>query len=237
MFTFFTENNLISPNQSRFRTVNSCINQLLSIIHEIYELVDVDFEGKGAFLDISTAFGKVWHEGWLFKLNRNGISGDLLKLLRGLLPCRKQSVDLNSQHSCWDNFTAGIPEVSILVPLLFLTYINDLPNDLSSNCKLFTGDTSLFSVVNNNHTNATFLSQDLNARTNWASQWKMIFNPNYLSNQAQEVILSKIIKKSLLPTLLFNNIPLNNNLFQKHLGLTLDIKLSFSENIKNITKK
>ena len=62
MFTFFTENNLISPNQSRFRTVNSCINQLLSIIHEIYELLDVDFEGKGAFLDISTAFGKVWHE-------------------------------------------------------------------------------------------------------------------------------------------------------------------------------
>ena len=213
MFTFFTESNLISPNQSRFRTGNSCINQLLSIIHEIYELLDVDFEVKGTFLDISAAFGKVWHEGWLLKLNRNGISGDLLKLLRGFLPCRKQSVDLNSQHSCWDNFTAGIPQVSILVPLLFLTYINDLPIDLSPNCKIFIGDTSLFSVVNNNHTNATFLSQDLNARTNWAFQWKMIFNPNYLRNQAQEVILSNIINKSLLPTLLFNNIPLKNNLF------------------------
>ena len=136
-----------------------------------------------------------------------------MKLLRGFLPCRKQSVDLNSQHSCWDNFTAGIPQVSILVPLLFLTYINDLPIDLSPNCKIFIGDTSLFSVVNNNHTNATFLSQDLNARTKWAFQWKMIFNPNYLSNQAQEVILSNIINKSLLPTLLFNNIPLKNNLF------------------------
>ena len=64
----------------------------------------------------------------------------------------------------------------------------------------------------------------------------MIFNPD-LSKQAQEVIFSRKIKKLLHPTLLFNNIPLSNSLFQKHLGLTLDIKLNFSEHIKSITKK
>ena len=64
----------------------------------------------------------------------------------------------------------------------------------------------------------------------------MIFNPD-LSKLAQEVIFSRKIKKLLHPTLLFNNIPLNNSLFQKHLGLTLDIKLNFSEHIKSITKK
>ena len=159
-----------------------------------------------------------------------------MKLLRDFLSYRKQRVVLNGQHSSWDNVNAGVPQGSILGPLLFLFYINDLSNDLSSNCKLFADDTSLFSVVNNILTSATTLSQDLKAITKWGFQWKMIFNPD-LSKQVQEVIFSRKIKKLLHPTLLFNNIPLNNSLFQKHLGLTLDIKLNFSEHIKSITKK
>ena len=91
-------------------------------------------------------------------------------------------------------------------------------------------------MVNKIHTSATVLSQDLNAITNWTFQWKMIFHPD-LSKQAQEVIFSRKIKKLLHPTFLFRNIPLNNSLFQKHLGLTLDIKLNVSEYIKRITKK
>ena len=84
--------------------------------------------------------------------------------------------------------------------LLFLIYINDLPNDLSSNCKPFAHNTSLFSVVNNLHTSATTLNQDLNAIANWAFRWKMIFNPD-LSKQVQEGIFSRKIKKLLHPTL------------------------------------
>ena len=86
-------------------------------------------------------------------------------------------------------------------------------------------------IVNSIHKGATNLSPDLNTTTNWAFQWKMIFNPD-LSKQGQEVIFSRKIKKLLHPALLFNNIPLSNSLFQKHLGLTLDIKLKFSEHIK-----
>ena len=236
MFTFFTENDLISPNQSGFRPGESCVNQLLAITHEIYKSFDEGFEVRGVSLDISKAFDKVWHEGLLLKLNQNCVTGNLLKLLRDFLSYRKQRVVLNSQHSSWDNVNAEVPQGSVLGLLLFLIYINDLSNNLSSNCKLFADDTSLFSVVNNIHTSATTLSQDLKAITNWAFQWKMIFNPD-LSKQVQEVIFSRKIKKLLHPTLLFNNIPLNNSLFQKHLGLTLDIKLNFSEHIKSITKK
>ena len=136
-----------------------------------------------------------------------------MKLLRDFLSYRKQRVVLNCQRSSWDNVNAGVPQGSILGPLLFLIYINDLFNNLSSNCKLLADDTSLFSVVNNIHTSATTLSQDPKAVTNWAFQWKMIFNPD-LSKQVQEVIFSKTIKKLLHPTLSLNNIPLNNSLFQ-----------------------
>ena len=192
MFTFFTKNNLISPDQSGFRLGDACVNQLLAINHEIYKSFDEGFEVRGVFLDISKAFDKVWHEGLLFKLNQNGIYENLLNLLCDFLSCRKEWVVLNGQHSSWDNVTARVPQGSILGPSLFLIYINGSPNNLSSNCKLFADDTSLFSVVNNIHTSATTLSQDLNAITNWAFQWKMIFNPD-LSKQPQEVIFSRKI--------------------------------------------
>ena len=201
MFTFFTENNLISPKQSGFRPGDSCVNQLLAITHEIYKSFDEGFKVNEVFLDISKASDKVWHERLLLKLNENGFSGNLLKLLRNFLSYQKQRVVLNSQHSSWDNVNAGVPQSSILGPLLFLIYINNLSNNLSSNCKLFDDDTFLFSVVNNIHTSATTLSQDLKAITSWDFQWKIFFNPD-LSKQVQEVIFSRKIKKLLHPTLL-----------------------------------
>ena len=87
MFTFFTENNLISLNQSGFRPGDSSVNQLLAITQEIYKSFDEGFEVREVFLDMSKAFDKVWHEGLLFKLNQNGISGNLLSLLPDFLSC------------------------------------------------------------------------------------------------------------------------------------------------------
>ena len=124
----------------------------------------------------------------------------------------KTTVVLNGQHSSWSYVTAGVPHGSILEPLLFFVNINDLPNDLSSNYKLFADDKSLFSVVNNIDTSQTTLSQDIYAIIIRISQWKMIFKPD-LSKQARELIFSRKIKKLLHPTLLFNNIPLSNSLF------------------------
>ena len=105
-----------------------------------------------------------------------------MNFLHDLLSCPKQRVVLNGQHLSWDNVAVGAPQGFVLGSLLFLNYINDLSNNLFSNCKIFADDTSLSSAVINIHTSATTLSQDLNAITNWTFQWKMTFNPD-LSKQ------------------------------------------------------
>ena len=98
-------------------------------------------------MDISKAFDKIWHDGVLFKLQQNGISDDLLNILSDFLRNRIQRVTLNGQSSSWTNVNAGVRQGSVLGPLVFLIYINDFPDGLSFNAKLFAGDTSLFSVV------------------------------------------------------------------------------------------
>ena len=91
---------------------------------------------------------------------------------------KKKRVILNGQHSTWTNVEAGVPQGSILGPLLFLIYINDLPENLVSNPKLFADDTSLFSIISNKHLSAQNLNEDLNKINHWTFQWKMSFNPD-----------------------------------------------------------
>ena len=186
----FSENDLISPKQSGFRPGDSCTNQLLSIAHEILSAFDDGHEVRGVFLDISKAFDRVWHEGLLFKLLQNGISGELITLIKDFLSRRKQRVVLNGQHSSWEDVKAGVPQGLIIGPLLFLIYINDLRNGLNSNAKLFADGKLLFSVVHNITHSAKLLNSDLCKINEWALQWKMNFNPD-TTKQAQEIIFSR----------------------------------------------
>ena len=141
------------------------------------------------FLDISKAFDKYWDQGLLYKLKQNGISGNLVETLTDFLKDQKQRVVLNGQNSSWTNVEAGVPQGSILGLLLFLIYINDLPDNLSTNVKLFADDTSLFSVVHDITTSSYDLNYDLNRVREWAFQWKMSFN-HESSKPAQEVIFT-----------------------------------------------
>ena len=156
------------------------------------------------FLNMPKAFSKVWHKGLIFKLKQNGIWGNLSSTLTDFLEVRKQRVVLNGQLSSWPNIETGVPQGSILGPLLFSIYINDLSDGLTTNVRLFADDVSLFFVVDNINLSATNLNSDLTKINDWANQWKMTFNldPN---KQAQEVIFSGKINKITHPPLNFKN--------------------------------
>ena len=132
LHSFLHSNSLLSVNQSRFRPNDSCTNQLIAITHEIASFLDDNksLEIRGVFLDMSKAFDKVWHQGLIYKLHTFGISSNLASLLTSFLTNRKQRVVLNGQVSKWKTIEAGVPQGSILGPLLFLIYVNDLSDNL-----------------------------------------------------------------------------------------------------------
>ena len=120
----------------------------------------------------------------------------------------QKQVVINGQNSSWKGITSGVPQGSILGPLLFLIYINDLPDGLSSNCKLFADDMSLFSIVHDLTISSSELYSDLAKISEWAFKWKMSFNPDP-SKPAQEVIFSRKLKTVPHPSITFNNNPLS----------------------------
>ena len=146
LYQFLEKHNLLSIHQSGFCSNDSCINQLLFIVHTLYKAFDAypTLDARGVFLDMSKAFDKVWHEGLIYKLKSMGVSDSLLKLFQSFLTNRFQRVLLNGQTSEWLPVKAGVPQGSILGPLLFLIYINDLSENIESTVKLFADDTSLF---------------------------------------------------------------------------------------------
>ena len=109
----------------------------------------------------------MWYDDIIFKITKNGIFSILLNVLQDFLKERKQLVVLNKQVNTWRNINAGVPQGSILGPLLFLIYINDLKKGLTTNVKLFADDTFLFSVVHETQTYANYLNKDWEIINNW----------------------------------------------------------------------
>ena len=152
---------------------NVVLGLMIPVSISFYQLFNSTLDKRGIFLDISKAFDKVWHEGLLYKLETFGISGNLVKLFQNFLSNTLQRVVLNAQLSKWAPLLAGATQGSILGPLLFLIYINDLPENLESSAKLFADDTSLFLTVCDSSDSANLLNDDLKKISKWAFKWKM----------------------------------------------------------------
>ena len=224
LYCYIFDNNFITDKQSGYRRGDSTVKQLLSITHEIYKAFDESKELRAVFLDISRAFDRVWHDGLLYKLKRIGIEGEIINILSSFLSSREQRVVIDGKCSDWAKIEAGVPQGSILGPLLFLIYINDITEVVTSDLRIFADDTFIFRIADQNSTED--LNLDLENITGWAHQWKMLFNPD-ISKQAVEIIFSNKKIKSVFEPLVFNGIPVKLAEETKHLGVTLDNKLSF----------
>ena len=191
IYSYFEDNNLFSSCQSGFRKGDSCISQLLSITHDIYTGFDSTppLDTRGVFLDISKAFDRVWHEGLVFKLKSCGISGPLLLLLQNFLSERSQRVAFYGQSSEWTGISAGVPQGSILGPLFFLVYINDLPDEIISKLKMFADDSSLFSLIVDQLRCSIQLNNDLQKISEWLINGKCPLTPIHQNRQSKFIFL------------------------------------------------
>ena len=137
---------------------------------------------------------------------------------------------LNGSNSDYAITESGVPQGSVLGPILFLIYINDLEKNIKSNIKLFADDTMLFSIVKDLVISANDLNHDLDIIYQWANQWKMEFNPDP-TKQVTELLFSCNKSSPNHPQLIFNGTVVAKVNEQKHLGLILDSSLSFEKHL------
>ena len=128
-----------------------CSQKINQVLFDFFSEFDKGNEICVVFLDLSKAFDKVWHKGLLYKLGRYSVNESFLNLMASYLGVREQRVIMQNAESTWRPITAGVPQGSVLGPLLFLLYINDLGDDIESVIYLFADDCSLFQKIDKNY--------------------------------------------------------------------------------------
>ena len=219
--------------QSGFIPGDSTVNQLTFLYNTFCRALDDGKEVRVVFCDICKAFDHVWHSGLIHKLETAGVSCCLLLWFKNYLSGRKQRVVLPGAHSDWTNIRTGVPQGSILGPLLFLVFINDIVNDIGSNIRLFADDTSLYIIVDNPLRSAELLNADLEKISLWSNTWLVTFNP---AKTESLLISCKLIKPD-HPPLYMQNQHIAEVETHKHLGLYLSSDCSWHQHIKYITDK
>ena len=182
-------------------------------------------------LDFSKAFDKVAHEKLLQKLHADGIRGGTLKWIKDFLDNRQQSVITNGINSNTIPVSSGVSQGSVLGPILFLTYINYLPEQVRSRVRLFTDDTAMYLCISS-LSEANTLQEDLCKLEKWEEDWNMSFNP------AKCQVLHVTRLKSPIPSKYFlHNIDIDSVAAAKYLRVTISEDLRWGKHIDVITKK
>ena len=161
--------------QHGFRKGGSCVSNLLEFLDYVTKNLDNRNSVDVIYLDFAKAFDKVPHCRLLEKINKHGISGKVLEWLKEWLHGRKQRVCINGHFSSWTAVTSGVPQGSVLGPVLFLIYINDIDSNLLCAISKFADDTKLSNTVNCNK-DRDQLQLDLQHLVEWSTKWQMPFN-------------------------------------------------------------
>lgn len=233
LYEHCVSNNLLTEKNAGFKQSDSTVNQLVSLTDKITKALDKKHDACVVFLDISKAFDKVWHRGLIFKLKQFGLGNIVVDWMDSYLSGRSQQVTINGVSSDPINISAGVPQGSILGPLLFLIYINDLVENLVCDPHLFADDTSLLDIFNNSAASSTRVNRDLACIHDWGTRWKVTFNPE----KTDYLIISKKPTLVNYPDLFFNNTLLLRTVSHKHLGLTITHNLEWHDHIVNTIVK
>ncbi len=227
-----TKHNILTDAQHGFRKKRSCESQLVVTLHDLTESLDKKSQVDLILLDFEKAFDKVSHRHLLHKAEFYGIHGNILNWTRDFLQDRTQQVLLDGQQSATSKVTSGVPQGSVLGPLLFLIYINDMPSyATNSTTRLFADDSLLYRCIATPDDSA-LLQQDLDALVEWETKWLMKFNASKcqllrITNKRKPILGSYTIHG--------HNLELVDS--AKYLGLHLDSKLNFNKHVDAISKK
>ena len=225
LYDYLTENRLLTEKNSGFKKKDSTTNQLLKIVHQIYQDINDGKDTCMVFLDVSKAFDKVWHKGLFFKLRKMGIRGNLLNWLKDYMSGRHQKVVLNGVESNVCYLEAGVPQGSILGPLLFLIYIQ-------CNINIFADDTSVQQSIND-ITTFEKVNRDLQRLTVFGKQWFILFK----ELKTEYMIISRQRNRPNHPDIFLNGEPIFEVDQHTHLGLTISTTLSWSVHINRVIAK
>ena len=166
---------ILKDSQHGFIKGRSCLTNILDFLEEIYDKLD---EGKAVdviYLDFAKAFDKVPHSRLAAKLEACGIGGKVLQWIKNWLGDRRQKVGIRGKYSDWVKVISGVPQGSVLGPLLFLIYINDIDEGILSKISKFADDTKLCREMGS-ELDAKMLQEDLKRLCQWLEDWQMLFN-------------------------------------------------------------
>jgi len=223
-------NHILVDNQHGFRARRSCETQLVGFVHDLAASIQ-RYQVDVAIMDFSKAFDVVHHGRLLQKLSHYGIRGETNAWIKAFLGNRTQRVVVDGSVSCSAPVVSGVPQGSVLGPLLFLLYINDLPASVQSSVRLFADDCVIYREIRSSADTAQF-QHDLDRLVLWEQKWKMSFN----ISKCHIMHLCRS-KKPIYTTYTLNNHPLSVVSQATYLGVEVTSNLSWSPHVNKITAR
>ena len=226
------KSNCLNDAQFGFRSHRSTVSLLLSAVHDWSLSLELRNSVHCVFLDFAKAFDSVAHEHLLVKLQCLGIDGKLLQWIRSFLTDRWQRVVINGTYSDWLSVRSGVPQGSVLGPLLFLIYIDDLHSVVkNSTVKLYADDVTIYKEIKS-ETDCILLQEDLDRICDWANKWQLRLN----ASKCEAFLVSN--KRRLISyDYLINYSPLSWSPSIKYLGVWFRSNLSWSTHCKYVSAK
>ena len=222
-------NNILHQRQHGFRRARSCETQLIDFTTQLSQHLENGQQIDAIIMDFAKAFDKVAHNRLLLKLKQYGIDGQTHRWVKDFVTGRSQRVIVNRVHSTSVPVQSGVPQGSVIGPALFLIYINDLPDSIQSESRLFADDTIIYRQIHTQQ-DCLLLQQDLQQLERWEQHWQMSFHPD-------KCITIRFTRKRhpIIHQYQLHNHTLSTQTNAKYLGVTFSADLRWNTHIKNIT--